>query len=193
MARPFLLCFHAVTTCRDIAGFRSRVRSMTLLSDRSHAVDGFTSHTRKIPSRRSATQRTIVLGLCLLAGPLLPVAPRSEAAPVGDAGVSDKDLTSGQAGVRYGQAAGVAVVCYWLKATKRVEELRAKYREVGAAEFDAEAAKTLAAWSVPAICRNAGPNACRLSILWSCQQAMKEIGPEGSIFPGLVEPRQQAR
>ena len=84
-------------------------------------------------------------------------------------------------------------MCYWLKATKRVDELRSRYREAGASEFDAEAAKTLRAWQVSAICKDAGgPNQCRLSITWSCQQAMKEIGPEGTVVPGLVELRSKA-
>ena len=86
----------------------------------------------------------------------------------------------------------MAIVCYGLKATQRVEVLRAQYRDADLSEFDAEAAKILEAWKETATCKNAhGPNECKLSHVWSCQQALREIGPEGTAVPGLVEPRLQ--
>jgi len=99
-------------------------------------------------------------------------------------------LSARQAGARFGQAAGVELICYDLRTTNVVNELRAKYQDGTLAEFDDEAAKILAAWKSALSCRKAtGPNECRLSHLWSCQQAWREIGPEGTAVPGLIEPK----
>lgn len=102
-------------------------------------------------------------------------------------------LSPREAGARYGQAAGAEIVCYGLKATNRTEELRARYRDADLTEFQTEAAKVLDAWKKTATCENAyGPNPCKLSHVWSCQAALKEIGPEGTAVPGLVATRSEA-
>jgi hypothetical protein len=101
-----------------------------------------------------------------------------------------KPLSAKDAGARYGEAAGAALVCYGLKITPQVTELRARYQGDDLAEFDAEAGKVLQSWRSTLTCEHAeGPNDCKVSQQWSCQQALREIGPEGSAVRGLVEPQ----
>lgn len=101
-----------------------------------------------------------------------------------------KPLTAKEAGARYGEAAGAALVCYGLKITPQVAELRARYQGDDLAEFDAQAGKILKSWRDALNCEHAdGPNDCKVSQQWSCRQAMQEIGPSGSAVRGLVEPK----
>jgi hypothetical protein len=97
-------------------------------------------------------------------------------------------MTPKDAGARYGEAAGAVLVCYGLRITPQVAELRARYQGADLAEFDAQAGKILAAWRDTLNCQHAdGPNDCKVSQQWSCRQALQEIGPGGSKVPGLVE------
>lgn len=101
-----------------------------------------------------------------------------------------KPLTAKEAGARYGEAAGAALVCYGLMITPQVAELRARYQGDDLAEFDAQAGKILKSWRETLNCEHAeGPNDCKVSQQWSCRQAMQEIGPSGSAVRGLVEPK----
>ncbi len=94
------------------------------------------------------------------------------------------------AGRRAGEAAGAALVCYGLRITEKVTELRSRYRGDDLAEFDEQARKVLQAWQATKTCENAsGPNECKVSQQWSCLQALREIGPSGSAASGLVEPK----
>jgi hypothetical protein len=103
---------------------------------------------------------------------------------------SVKPLSAKDAGARYGEAAGAALVCYGLKITPQVAELRGRYQGADLAEFDAQAGKVLKAWRETLNCEHAeGPNDCKVSQQWSCRQAMQEIGPSGSELRGLVEPK----
>jgi hypothetical protein len=100
-----------------------------------------------------------------------------------------KSLTAKEAGARYGEAAGAVLVCYGLKITPQVAELRARYQGDDLTEFDAQAGKILKSWRETLNCEHAeGPNDCKVSQQWSCRQAMQEIGPSGSAVRGLVEP-----
>ena len=99
-----------------------------------------------------------------------------------------KPLTAKEAGARYGEAAGAALVCSGLKITPQVAELRARYQGDDLTEFDAQAGKILKSWRETLSCEHAeGPNDCKVSQQWSCRQAMQEIGPSGSAVRGLVE------
>ena len=100
-------------------------------------------------------------------------------------------LPAAEAGRRFGEAAGAALVCYGLRIRiDQVTELRSKYRGHDLAEFDEQAAKILQAWQATRTCENAnGPNECKVSQQWSCLQAVQEIGPGGTTVPGLVEPK----
>ena len=103
---------------------------------------------------------------------------------------SAKPLSPKDAGARYGEAAGAALVCYGLKITPQVAELRARYQGDELTEFDSQAGKILKSWRETLSCEHAeGPNDCKVSQQWSCRQAMQEIGPSGSAVRGLVEPK----
>jgi hypothetical protein len=99
-------------------------------------------------------------------------------------------MTAREAGARYGQALGVALVCYGLKTRSgEMANLAAAHSsESERAEFQEEADKVLKSWQDASSCKNAGgPNNCRLIHEWSCRDALLEIGPSGSKIPGLVE------
>lgn len=127
-----------------------------------------------------------LLAICAGCAAILCV-PFLAPAGVGDAGLKGAAFD----GVRYGQAAGAALVCYGLKTTPLVASLRGKYQGADLANFDTQAAKVLDAWKATQTCKNAGgPNPCKLSHIWSCQEALKEIGPDGTIVQGLVAPKE---
>ena len=100
-------------------------------------------------------------------------------------------LPAAEAGRRFGEAAGAALVCYGLRIRiDQVTELRSKYRGHDLAEFDEQAAKILQAWQATRTCENAnGPNECKVSQQRSCLQAVQEIGPGATTVPGLVGPK----
>ena len=131
----------------------------------------------------------------LLAALLVTAAPAGDASrvllqPAATTQPSVKPLSPKDAGARYGEAAGAVLVCYGLKITPQVAELRGRYQGADLAEFDAQAGKVLKAWRETLDCEHAeGPNDCKVSQQWSCRQAMQEIGPSGSEVRGLVEPR----
>ena len=96
--------------------------------------------------------------------------------------------TAAQVGTRYGQAAGIALVCYGLKVTPAVDSLKSRFKGAEREVFDKQAKKILAAWKRTLRCEDSGgPNECKLSHVWSCQQGLKELGPNGTVMPGLVE------
>ncbi|MEQ1576807.1 MAG: hypothetical protein ABL894_04065 [Hyphomicrobium sp.] len=95
-----------------------------------------------------------------------------------------------EAGARYGQAAGVALLCYGMRTTGAAEVLKSKYQGEALAAFTDQAERILGMWKDTLSCKHAGgPNQCRLSHAYSCAEAMKEIGPNGSKLAGLVEER----
>lgn len=126
-----------------------------------------------------------------LTATLLAVAMPSTLPAVEAAGPTRTSLDTAsprEAGTRYGQAAGVALVCYGMRTTPAAETLKARFTGPDQSAFQEEAEKVLAAWRELHACRRAtGPNECRLSHAWSCRDAMREIGPAGSALPGLVE------
>ena len=106
-----------------------------------------------------------------------------------DAG-TNSEAEARAAGARYGQAAGVTLVCHGLTTTDAVAALKARFAGETAKAFDEEATKVLAAWRDLYTCKNAtGPNECRLSHDFSCGAAMREIGPGGTAIPGLIAPK----
>jgi hypothetical protein len=98
------------------------------------------------------------------------------------------NLPPREAGARYGQALGVALVCYGLRTTSALDRLPTTYTNNSRQAFQEEADKVLAAWREASTCRTAGgPNSCRLIHEWSCRDAILEIGPNGTKMPGLIE------
>jgi hypothetical protein len=99
-------------------------------------------------------------------------------------------LNAREAGARYGQALGVALVCYGVRTrSEALASLAATYSDASEREnFQTEADKVLKSWQEASSCRKAGgPNECRLIHEWSCRDALLEIGPAGTKAPGLVE------
>jgi hypothetical protein len=93
-----------------------------------------------------------------------------------------------EAGARYGQAGGVAMVCYGMLTKPAVEELKAHYKGADLEAFNDQAKIILNAWKDLLACKHAtGPNECKLSHGKSCYEANREIGMNGTKLPGLVD------
>lgn len=136
---------------------------------------------------RTPAAALLLMGLALAGTTAQALASKREATPP-DAGLPS--ISAREGGARYGQAAGAALLCYGLRVTDKVEKLRGQYSGAELDEFDREARRIAEAWRVTLLCENAGgPNQCKLSHVWSCQQALKEIGPNGTAARGLVEPK----
>lgn len=102
--------------------------------------------------------------------------------------VADERLDPHQAGARHGQALGVVLVCYGMRTTSALEKLAAAYTGTDQEVFKAESDKVLLSWQEAKNCKKSGgPNECRLIHDWSCRDALREIGPQGTKLPGLVE------
>lgn len=136
---------------------------------------------------RLSTPALVALAVALAAG--LPAWAGSNDQPAVTTTVTaPTGITPQLAGARYGQAAGVALVCYGMKTTPMAASLKDHYSGEALTQFNAEAEKVLAAWRDMQTCVHAGgPNQCRLTMVWSCRDAMREIGPAGSALAGLVE------
>ena len=134
---------------------------------------------------------TAALCACMCAAPAPAAdAPSPLLGPASTTPADAKPLSAKDAGARYGEAAGAVLVCYGLRITPQVADLRARYQGADLAEFDAQAGKILQAWRETLDCQHAeGPNDCKVSQQWSCRQALQEIGPSGSAVRGLVEPK----
>ena len=53
------------------------------------------------------------------------------------------------------------------------------------AHMEEAAARVVQAWQRTTSCQD-GPNMCMRYLLASCNEAMREIGPEGVRYPGLI-------
>lgn len=141
----------------------------------------------RLPMLRPSTLALALLAASLVAAPAA-WAGSNDQPVLTPAATAPAEITPQLAGARYGQAAGVALVCYGMKTTPAVADLKARYSGESFATFNAAAEKVLAAWRDMQTCVHAGgPNQCRLTTVWSCRDAMREIGPGGSALAGLVE------
>lgn len=130
-----------------------------------------------------------------LAAPLLTLALLSSVAipaHAGDAAPQPAkfgDLTNPRdAGIRYGQAAGMAAVCLDMKPTPKAEALPTTFTGADLEKFNVQAETVLKSWKKTLACAHtADPNPCRLAHQMSCKEGYKEIGPAGSVAPGLIE------
>jgi hypothetical protein len=92
------------------------------------------------------------------------------------------------AGIRYGQAAGMAVVCLNMKPTPKAEALSSTFSGADLEMFKVQAETVVQSWKKTLTCAHTSdPNPCRLAHQMSCREAYKEIGPGGSVAPGLIE------
>lgn len=97
-------------------------------------------------------------------------------------------------GARHGQAIAAAKTCPGAKSTVKLTELAESIAQADRAEFDAASNRIVAAWQKAFSCKDADPsngprqmNGCRKAKILSCTSTWREIGPEGSAYPGLME------
>ncbi|MGE5266571.1 MAG: hypothetical protein ACM3L9_04310 [Deltaproteobacteria bacterium] len=127
---------------------------------------------------------TILLSLASI-----PAASMTQAAETDPKPPAFGDLSNPRdAGIRYGQAAGMAAVCLDMKPTAKAEALSNAFTGADLEKFKVQAETVLQSWKKTLSCAHtADPNPCRLAHQMSCKEAFKEIGPSGSVAPGLVE------
>jgi hypothetical protein len=126
---------------------------------------------------RSATWACVLIAALSLAGNA--TAGREGALAVGNR------LSPEEAGARYGQAMGAGRLCKGFKVLPGAEELAASYKRDELANFKRSAARIIQAWQNTTNCQD-GPNICMRTHLVSCYEALREIGPEGIRYPGLI-------
>ncbi|MBK9079382.1 MAG: hypothetical protein WBP38_09545 [Hyphomicrobium sp.] len=97
-------------------------------------------------------------------------------------------LSAREAGARYGQALGAIEICHGSKVTAAGDALGQNFTGADHDVFKAQAAKVFEAWRQVKACSNAAdPNTCKIIMDKSCATAEQEIGPSGTVMPGLVE------
>jgi len=123
----------------------------------------------------------------LLAGSEAALADTStEAIAATRAAVSE--MTPKDVGSRYGQALGAAEVCTGTKATDKVSQINTIYTGADLQSFATQATKIRDAWDKLKLCTSAdNPNQCKVIVDESCAAAIAEIGPSGTVLPGLLE------
>ncbi len=136
-----------------------------------------------MPAPRKLAAR--LLALALLSSIAVPAHAEDTAPQPANFG----DLTNPRdAGIRYGQAAGMAAVCLDMKPTAKAEALPSAFTGADLEKFNIQAETVLKSWKKTLACAHtADPNPCRLAHQMSCREAYKEIGPSGSVAPGLIE------
>jgi hypothetical protein len=93
-----------------------------------------------------------------------------------------------EAGARYGQARGASQLCPGVKMTKAADSLSAGFQGAEQIAFQAQANLIFGAWRKVKDCvRPLDPNPCRIMIDKSCESAIAEIGPAGTVLPGLLK------
>ena len=119
------------------------------------------------------------------------VATGSPLARAADTGQPTGTVTVAEAGTRYGQALAAERFCPGGRLTASARALHDA--EPDRATFDREAEKIVESWTAALSCLEADPAtgrpiaSCRRIKMLSCRQAWLEIGPEGTMMPGLLE------
>lgn len=91
------------------------------------------------------------------------------------------------AGARYGQALGAVEICVGSKVTGKAKGLGAAFKDGDLETYTQQAAKVYDTWLKVKDCRKDDPNQCKIIMDKSCEAAEAEIGPDGTVMPGLVE------
>jgi hypothetical protein len=92
-----------------------------------------------------------------------------------------------EAGARLAQATGAAVTCPGTQVAKAATDMRATFHGPDLQAFNQQFDTVYASWQKVRNCTGPqDPNPCRIIIQMSCQSAIYEIGPGGSIHPGLL-------
>jgi hypothetical protein len=94
-------------------------------------------------------------------------------------------LSPEEAGARYGQAMGASRLCRGYEVLPGADELAATFKGDELRAFREAAARVVQAWQRTTSCQD-GPIMCMRYQLASCNEAMREIGPEGVRYPGLI-------
>lgn len=117
------------------------------------------------------------------------VSPKLSAEPTKSETNKVSDLTNPrEAGIRYGQAAGMAAVCENMQPTQKAEALAVAFSGQDLQTFKVQAETVLQSWKKTLTCTHTNdPNPCRLAHQISCREGLKEIGPLGTVAPGLIE------
>ena len=97
-----------------------------------------------------------------------------------------KKLSPEEAGARYGQAMGASRLCRGYEVLPGADELAATFKDDEPTAFQEAAARVVQAWQRTTSCQD-GPIMCMRYQLASCNEAMREIGPEGVRYPGLID------
>jgi len=96
-----------------------------------------------------------------------------------------KKLSPEEAGARYGQAMGASRLCRGYEVLPGADELAATFKDDELTAFQEAAARVVQAWQRTTSCQD-GPIMCMRYQFASCNEAMREIGPEGVRYPGLI-------
>ncbi len=94
-------------------------------------------------------------------------------------------LSPEEAGARYGQALGASRLCRGYEVLPGADELAAIFKGDELTAFQEAAARVVQAWQRTTSCQD-GANMCMRYQLASCNEAMREIGPQGVRYPGLI-------
>ncbi len=85
-------------------------------------------------------------------------------------------------------------ICPGAKTTVKVAELAAAIHPDDRETFDAASNRIVVAWQKAFACQDVDPaqspremNGCRKAKILSCTMTWREIGPDGSALPGLLE------
>jgi hypothetical protein len=96
-------------------------------------------------------------------------------------------MTPHEVGSRYGQALGAVEICPGAQTTVKVPALNTVYTGEELQTFKMQATKIYDAWIKLKQCAIIDdPSECRVVIEESCAAAVIEIGPSGTVFPGLL-------
>lgn len=153
-----------------------------------------TSNTidRNLEKLMFASTYLIRLSLLVSAAAVLAMPGIADAAPAAE--VTDAarsavaQMTPHDVGSRYGQALGAIEICPGSQTTVKVPALNTIYTGADLQTFKAQATKIYDAWLKLKQCAIVDdPSECRVVIEESCAAAVTEIGPSGTVFPGLLE------
>lgn len=132
-------------------------------------------------------RRLIALAVFIALTPVVPLALAADAAKPQAASYNDLDNPR-DAGIRYGQAAGMAAVCLDMKPTAKAEALAGTFTGADLEKFKVQAETVLTSWKKMMACAHTSdPNPCRVAFQMSCREGYNEIGPAGKVVPGLVD------
>lgn len=129
----------------------------------------------------------LLLVCAVLAAPSFAAEP-TETEATDEARSAVAQMTPHDAGSRYGQALGAIEICPGTQTTVKVPALNRIYTGADLQAFQAQAFRIYNAWIKLKQCATVeDPSECRVVIEESCAAATIEIGPSGTVFPGLLE------